>query len=1047
MVGALFFFSTMSLAPPSPAPAPPASAGVLRDAEVAETLVWTLGTVVPFIGLGIIVAAVIHRSFTRESKIAGLRRVHARTNTAWKARMMHVLPVGLLQFVDVMTDWFIVFKLFESGHTTMLFMAGISIGLSTLMAWVVGLMFVVDVASPADRTLYMLLVPFNLHVLHVGFLHCWSLQEAQSQAALDRSAGLYPIFVMLKMFETGTESVPMALITAYSLPTTNSVAAFSASLVISVLSLAYGFFCEAASKPHAAAFLTTRHHGRVDLFFCMLLHISWELTVLGAVLTAEALPFGLHPVAGPLALLGLAALQIFVSTCYLAKSESKLIESTHLPFTFAVSFIFLVYAPLAIPFAAVDPPVLGKTVHGGTSAGCFDRAVAILRHALLTALASFAIVAHDSPALIAALSTLFVFDLFASTRMWKLTNQLRVDLFDRLFGCSKSRVDASEKYAYWIAAFDPSETDSGAVVQPPTIVDATPATSAAPATPATPATRPRRCSFSKPGASDFIFRNCDANRNGVLSRSEFVAALQMACEANGRTQWFDALSADEIEQHFADATGDASSSESVSYEQFTGWIHFFATQHLLTAAENESAPVPAHVPVNTLADVQPSNTSIVAQTSRVRDALEEVHRQMVAGEAGGAQDSPASDKLNAAGIPGKVADQCTRLLSEAPKMGAETLHELEDAIGIYLPSYDDDAPLKALHAALTAVCDGSTAERERSRLQRQATMAKLVKPPFRHVSLAAAMNPSLWASRGASVQRGVAERMAQGTAVASEVSTTFYDLSRTAERATYFISHNWGDSGRAKQTMLREYLCLQPLVASQLVVLLLLAIYLVPVGLAIRSELATDTLWLVVPAVPLLMLVCSFIWIGLACAGIVGSRLAPWTLSDSTLWVDRCCIDQQQVLAFLQTGGLGSALPNCDCMIAFVTPGYFRRLWCVYELATYCRRWQGTPELLFENLLMLSLEWPGSLSPWKSAELEDEELAPLHSFSCREARCFKPIDRAHVLHEIRQMWGSEDAFDSFVRTILPELFRYSKKRYSTQLNRVLRRQIELTFGA
>ena len=39
----------------------------------------------------------------------------------------------------------------------------------------------------------------------------------------------------------------------------------------------------------------------------------------------------------------------------------------------------------------------------------------------------------------------------------------------------------------------------------------------------------------------------------------------------------------------------------------------------------------------------------------------------------------------------------------------------------------------------------------------------------------------------------------------------------------------------------------------------------------------------------------------------------------------------------------------------------------------------------------------------------------LGAFSCADARCDSPAERAYLLMQIRLRWGSEAAFDAFVR--------------------------------
>mmetsp|Transcript_22332 Transcript_22332/g.53511 ORF Transcript_22332/g.53511 Transcript_22332/m.53511 type:complete len:231 (+) Transcript_22332:724-1416(+) len=69
----------------------------------------------------------------------------------------------------------------------------------------------------------------------------------------------------------------------------------------------------------------------------------------------------------------------------------------------------------------------------------------------------------------------------------------------------------------------------------------------------------------------------------------------------------------------------------------------------------------------------------------------------------------------------------------------------------------------------------------------------------------------------------------------------------------------------------------------------------------------------------------------------------PWAWSPRTIWLDKCCIKQsppEMVLAGVASFGI--FLADCDNMVAFISPTYFSRLWCVYELATFCRMHKGT---------------------------------------------------------------------------------------------------------
>ena len=130
-------------------------------------------------------------------------------------------------------------------------------------------------------------------------------------------------------------------------------------------------------------------------------------------------------------------------------------------------------------------------------------------------------------------------------------------------------------------------------------------------------------------------------------------------------------------------------------------------------------------------------------------------------------------------------------------------------------------------------------------------------------------------------------------------------------------------------------------------------------------------------------------------------------------------------------------------MVALVSEAYFTRLWAVYELATFCKAHRTT---LRSRLLLLSLEWPSSLHPLKRGELSAREEAWLEGFSCLHAQCYKPSDRARLLANIRAQWGSEAAFDRFVRADLLQVLRESKALYQQRLRTIAAQSFELVFG-
>ena len=85
---------------------------------------------------------------------------------------------------------------------------------------------------------------------------------------------------------------------------------------------------------------------------------------------------------------------------------------------------------------------------------------------------------------------------------------------------------------------------------------------------------------------------------------------------------------------------------------------------------------------------------------------------------------------------------------------------------------------------------------------------------------------------------------------------------------------------------------------------------------------------------------------------------------------------------------------------------------CVYELA-YFTHYHGMhkTDAPSSKMLLLSLDWPSSFWPFKRTGLTEKEEEWITNFSCRDARCFKPSDRAAVLEAIRERFGSEEQFD------------------------------------
>lgn len=114
----------------------------------------------------------------------------------------------------------------------------------------------------------------------------------------------------------------------------------------------------------------------------------------------------------------------------------------------------------------------------------------------------------------------------------------------------------------------------------------------------------------------------------------------------------------------------------------------------------------------------------------------------------------------------------------------------------------------------------------------------------------------------------------------------------------------------------------------------------------------------------------------------------------------------------------------------------------VYELAAYCRKYHAELE---SRLLLFSLDWPTALCSYEPETIH-KEAEWLRNFSCRTAHCFKPIDRATVLRDIRLQWGTEEAFDDFVHKELPTILLASKRRYLRTFRNEVLKTVDLVFG-
>jgi len=306
--------------------------------------------------------------------------------------------------------------------------------------------------------------------------------------------------------------------------------------------------------------------------------------------------------------------------------------------------------------------------------------------------------------------------------------------------------------------------------------------------------------------------------------------------------------------------------------------------------------------------------------------------------------------------------------------------------------------------------------------------------PMRAIPLGNCLSVALWT-----------EAKFQGNNT-SKMQAADWALSRDVDRCDYFVSHAWADEKKypgAKVHLLRAFLFLDYMIATLLVSSLMIGLYVTSLGIGIATV-APSFPWWIFSAVVLGALSLAFGWISLSNFGILSSRFAPWAMSPTSLWLDKCCILQESPTT-IQAGtkSFKRFLSQCSCMIAFASPTYFSRLWCVYELAVFCKMHEDAEERLF----ILSLDWQrNSFSCRDNSQLTEAEIDVFNNFSCMNVHCSKPADRAYVLNEIRKNWSSEIEFDTYVREVLPGVMTRSKKKFYDQTSTVMLHVFDLSFG-
>ena len=277
--------------------------------------------------------------------------------------------------------------------------------LSLLVDWFfVG---IADDLSSREKLVACVLACGNLHVLYVGTRYISAVYEGRSQKAKK----LYGTFVRLKMLETGIESVVLGLVTAGAFVRTldggSGLALFASSLALSLLSMAYGFFGQAANR-----YANAVGHRRPALFLCLLVHLCWGVGAFGTLAAA----------AGPWWLLGLGAMVPLagVRSFYENTAMGKYGCLDALGTASHALFATLAFG---LPLVLVDCDFLNPSDLTASQRVAFAAA----RRAVLFGVAATGVALAPSATIAAVLAALFLADLLCSPHALRLIGAIEWD--------------------------------------------------------------------------------------------------------------------------------------------------------------------------------------------------------------------------------------------------------------------------------------------------------------------------------------------------------------------------------------------------------------------------------------------------------------------------------------------------------------------------------------------------------------------------------------------------------------------------------------------
>ena len=126
---------------------------------------------------------------------------------------------------------------------------------------------------------------------------------------------------------------------------------------------------------------------------------------------------------------------------------------------------------------------------------------------------------------------------------------------------------------------------------------------------------------------------------------------------------------------------------------------------------------------------------------------------------------------------------------------------------------------------------------------------------------------------------------------------------------------------------------------------------------------------------------------------------------DPTIWLDKACVDQNNVDQSLAC--LPVFLASCKLLLVVAGDTYTSRLWCVMECFVYL---QMRPGLTRDDMLVIPIG--------KRGDSVDAVVASFSSFRGENAQCFKKEDREKMLAIIEASFGDFTLFDESVRKAL-----------------------------